>query len=136
MNIYLDINGVILTDYNRPADYANEFIEFVVTNWPDNTYWLTSHCWRGQNRTRQVLEPYLFKKTMKLTEYIQPAIWDELKTDGISFKEPFLWFDDNLFGEEAEILKHYNALKCHRLINLNKQPLQLLDEIVYLRSLV
>ncbi len=136
MNIYLDIDGVLLANENRAADYADEFLAFILKHWPNNTYWLTTHCWHGENRTHEVLEPYLRKKTFVLLDKIQPTDWDELKTDAINFKQPFLWFDDDLFPEEQEILKHYRALECHRKIDLGKDSLQLLDEIVNLRSLV
>ncbi len=135
MNIYLDIDGVLLAHEGRAADYADEFLSYVLTHWPDSTYWLTTHCWKGQNRTRQVLEPFLKKRTLALLDKIRPTEWDELKTDAIDFKTPFLWFDDDLYPEEQEILEHYRALACHRRIDLSRDSFQLLDEIVHLRSL-
>lgn len=136
MNVYLDIDGVFIAPQNRTADYADKFLQFVIQNWPNTTYWLTSYCRDGENRAQRILEPHLSRKTLSLLDHIQPLRWDELKTDAISFKQPFLWFDDNLYSEEAEILAHYNALECHHMINLTKNPYQLLDELVYLRSLV
>lgn len=135
MNIYLDIDGVLLVNSNNAARYADEFLTLVLKRWPDSTYWLTTHRWRGQDTTRKVLEPVLKPKTVELLKAIKPARWEDLKTDGIDFKRPFLWFDDDLIAEERRILKHYGALDCFRLIDLQADPLQLLDEIEYLRTL-
>lgn len=135
MNIYLDIDGVLLAHEGRAADYADEFVQFILKHWPDSTYWLTTHCWKGQNRTYEVLEPFLKKKTLDQLHKIKPTEWGDLKTDAINFKRPFLWFDDDLFPEEKEILEHYRALECHRKINLSRDQFQLLDELVHLRSL-
>ncbi len=44
MNIYLDIDGVLLANNLHPANYASEFLEYVLTSYPDSTYWLTTHC--------------------------------------------------------------------------------------------
>lgn len=43
MNIYLDIDGVLLANSNRAADKADEFLEAALTKYPDSTYWLTPH---------------------------------------------------------------------------------------------
>lgn len=135
MNIYLDIDGVLLANSNNAAAYADEFIEIVLKRCPDSTYWLTTHFWRGQDTTGKVLDPALKTKTRELLRLIKPAHWEELKTEGIDFKHPFLWFDDDLIPEERRILEHYGALDCFRLVDLGRDPLQLLDEIDYLRSL-
>ncbi|OGM16531.1 hypothetical protein A2V56_00600 [Candidatus Woesebacteria bacterium RBG_19FT_COMBO_42_9] len=42
MNIYLDIDGVILANDKQAALYAKEFLKYVTDNYP--TYWLTTHC--------------------------------------------------------------------------------------------
>lgn len=137
MNIYLDIDGVILANDNNLADFAEVFIQCILTYWPDTTYWLTTHCWKGTNRTLDLLLPKLKKKrTIELIELIQPTEWGDLKTDAIDFTKPFLWFDDDLFQEERQILEHYHALECHRKIDLIKDPSQLLSEVIFLKSLV
>ena len=43
MNIYLDIDGVLLVDVGKPAHFANEFLQAVLKKYPDSTYWLTTH---------------------------------------------------------------------------------------------
>lgn len=42
MNIYLDIDGVILANDKQPALHAKEFLKYITDNYP--TYWLTTHC--------------------------------------------------------------------------------------------
>lgn len=136
MNIYLDIDGVLLVQNSRAADYADEFLQFVLKHWPDSTYWLSSYCRRGENIASDLLEPYVRRKTHKLLSQIKPTEWDDLKTDAINFKQPFLWYDTELYSEETAILEHYEALPCFRRIDLQKDQFQLLDELVHLRSLI
>lgn len=135
MNIYLDIDEVLLLSNTQAANYADDFLAFILSSWPDSTYWLTTHCWKGENRAVEVLRPALKPPTIRLLERVKPTQWDELKTDAINFKQPFLWFDDDLYPEEKEILRHYNALECFRHINLHGNPHQLMDEIEYLKTL-
>ena len=44
MNIYLDIDGVLLANDLNPANHAPEFLRYVLDHYPDSTYWLTTHC--------------------------------------------------------------------------------------------
>lgn len=135
MNIYLDIDGVLIDQNDRAADYADEFLQFVLTHWPTSTYWLSIHSRNGQNKTYDLLQPYLRKKTLKDIHLIKSTNWEELKTEAIDFKRPFLWFDTQLYKEEQAILDHYQARACYRHIDLRRDSLQLLDELVYVRSL-
>ncbi len=92
-------------------------------------YWLTTHCWRGENRTIEVLSPYLKAETIALLEKVKPTDWGEMKTDAIDFSQPFIWFDDDLWPEGQEALEKNNALKSFRMINLMKNPNQLKEYI-------
>lgn len=110
MNIYLDIDGVLLANEENAANHVHEFLELINDRFPDSTYWLTTHC-RGNARTaierlRMVLPP----KTVELLQIIKPTMWREAKTEAIDFTEPFLWFDDDLFEDEREELIKQNAL--------------------------
>lgn len=136
MNIYIDVDGVLINKDGALADFAEVFLQAIISRWPDSTYWLSNYCWQGKNIARDIVYPHLKKKrTMELIELIKPTDWDELKTDAINFSEPFLWFEDKLFRDEVEILKHYHAYKCFRQINLVKDPSQLLDEVLFIKSL-
>lgn len=125
MNIYLDIDGVLLANESHAAAYVDEFLQTVLAKYPDSTYWLTTHCWRGENRTLDVLRPVLKPETIHLLEMVKPTNWGELKTDAIDFSQPFLWFDDDLLPEERDVLIAHNALVSWVEVDLAKNPSQL-----------
>lgn len=127
MNIYLDIDGVLLVNEQFASDGADEFLQAILNKYPDSTYWLTTHCWRGQNRAVEILAPVLKPETIKLLHRVKPTEWEELKTDAIDFDKPFLWFDDDLFDEERRVLAEHGALDSLVLIDLHKNPQQLRD---------
>jgi hypothetical protein len=122
MNIYLDIDGVLLIDEKYASPHADEFIQHVLAKYPDTTYWLTTHNWQGENRAKEVLAPYLQPETAALLDQIKPSLWKELKTDGIDFEQDFLWFDDDLWPEELKVLEDNNATGNFVMIDLAKDP--------------
>lgn len=125
MNIYLDIDGVLLADRATPAYYADEFLQAVLAKYPDSTYWLTTHAWNGENVISQSLAPYLKADTQALLDRIKVVDWGNDKTDGIDFSQPFLWFDDDLFDGERKALEQHNALGGQVRIDLAGNPRQL-----------
>jgi len=127
MNIYLDIDGVLLANESNAANYADEFLQAVLAAYPDSTYWLTTHNWRGENRTKEVLAPHLRPETVPLLDKIKPSVWNEMKTDGINFSEKFIWLDDDLWQDELKVLEQHNATDNFILIDLQKNPNQLKD---------
>jgi hypothetical protein len=127
MNVYLDIDGVLLANESNAANYADEFLQAVLAAYPDSTYWLTTHNWRGENRTKEVLSPYLKPETVPLLDKIKPTVWNEMKTDGINFSEKFIWLDDDLWEDELKVLEAHNATDNFILIDLDKNPDQLKD---------
>ena len=127
MNVYLDIDGVLLANENNAANYADEFLQAVLAAYPDSTYWLTTHNWRGENRTKEVLAPHLRPETVPLLDKIKPSVWNEMKTDGINFSEKFIWLDDDLWQDELKVLEQHNATDNFILIDLQKNPNQLKD---------
>lgn len=38
MNVYLDIDGVLLANETKAANYADEFLHAVLSAYPDTTY--------------------------------------------------------------------------------------------------
>jgi len=118
MNIYLDIDGVLLANEKSSSNFANEFITYVVSRYP--TFWLTTHCWQGDNHTEALLSKFFPEETMRFIRQIKPTGWREYKTDGIDFSSPFLWYDDDLYEEEKiELIKH-NALENWIEVDLRK----------------
>lgn len=125
MNIYLDIDGVLLIDEHHSAPHADELLQAILKEFPDSTYWLTTHNWRDENRAKEVLAPYLRPETVALLGKIKPTEWNEMKTEGIDFSQRFLWLDDDLWPEELEALEKHKATDQFILIDLAKDPDQL-----------
>lgn len=125
MNIYIDIDGVLLANDLQPALYAPEFLEFVLNKFPNTTYWLTTHCQGDANVPIQHIGHLFDTKTVKLMRKIKPTSWDTAKTSAIDFSRPFLWFDDDLFYEEKQILVEKGVLDNWIEVDLAKNPEQL-----------
>ena len=123
MNIYLDIDGVLLANDLHKTNHSDNFIKHIVCKYP--VYWLTTHCKGDSIHTVRFLERFFDENTIKLMKFIQPTNWDLLKTEAIDFYKPFLWFDDDLFKEEREILVQHNCLNSWVEINLAKYENQL-----------
>jgi hypothetical protein len=122
MNIYLDIDGVLLINDKNVALHADEFIQYVISKYPNSVYWLTTHNWQGENRAKEVLAPYLKPETVELLDKVKPSEWKELKTDAIDFSQNFLWFDDDLWPDELAVLEANNATGNFIMVDLNKDP--------------
>lgn len=132
MNIYLDIDGVLLANESNAANYADEFLKAVISKYPESTYWLTTHNWKGENRAKEVLTPHLNPETVELLDKVKPSEWNDLKTDAINFEQDFLWFDDDLWPNELNVLEKHEALQNFMMVDLNKDPnmLKKLAEVI------
>ena len=108
-----------------PAEHAPEFLKYVLKNYPDSTYWLTTHC-QGDARVPIQHIGHLFDpEIVELMKKIKPTTWDLAKTRAIDFSKPFLWFDDDLFHEEKETLITHGALDNWIEVDLAKDLHQL-----------
>ena len=127
INIYLDIDGVLLANDKQPANYAKEFLQYVLEKFPDSTFWLTTHCQGDASRPIRDIGHLFDEKTVELMKKIKPTIWldSSAKTDAINFTQPFLWFDDDLFVNEREALMANNVLDNWIEVDLSKNPDQL-----------
>jgi hypothetical protein len=109
MNIYLDVDGVMLDKHLRPAQCLHEFVEYVTTH--HDCYWATTHVTDGTTEhlfrvlTRQEVAP----ETLELLKQVKGTSWDMLKTEVIDFSQPFLWFEDMPTTGERATLKAHNA---------------------------
>lgn len=129
MNIYLDIDGVILTNDLNPANHAPEFLKYVLTNFPDTTFWLTTHCQGNANVPIQHIGHLFDVEIVELMKNIKPTTWDLAKTRAINFSKPFLWFDDDIFYEEKITLINHKVFDNLITVDLKKNPDQLADFI-------
>ena len=123
MKIYLDIDGVILASDQKIANYSKDFIKHIVKN--HEVYWLTTHCRGNALSTIDFLKEFFDQDTIKYIEKIKETYWEVNKTEAIDFSKPFLWFDDDLFEEEREVLTKNNCLNSWVEINLYKDENQL-----------
>lgn len=125
LNIYLDIDGVLLANDWNAANHANEFLRFVLDKYPDSTYWLTTHCQGNPNTPIEHVGHLFEPDVVELMKKIKPTTWDLAKTRAINYDEPFLWFDDDLFFEEKETLTSRGVLDNWIEVDLRKDPDQL-----------
>jgi len=128
MNIYLDIDGVLLANDKEVARHADKFLQAVLKKYPNSTYWLTTHNWKGENRAKEVLAPHLKPETVAMLDKIKSSEWDDLKTDAINFEQDFLWFDDDLWPNELNVLEEHEATHNFIMVDLYKDP-DLLDKL-------
>ncbi len=124
-NIYLDIDGVLLANDLTPANYSKEFLATVLERYPYTTYWLTTHCDGDASVPIQHIGHLFDNETVELMKKIKPTSWQTAKTRAIDFSKPFLWFDDDLFYEEKEVLTKHGALDNWIEVDLAKDPDQL-----------
>jgi Mg/Co/Ni transporter MgtE len=106
MNLYLDIDGVLLTVKNPVvAEGSEPFIQFITTHF--NCFWLTTHC-KGDSATAiAYLSSYLHPEIIEDLKKIQPTNWSTLKTEGIDLQSDFYWIDDFPMNAERKILQEY-----------------------------
>jgi hypothetical protein len=118
--IYLDIDGVLLANELNAANYAKEFIEHIVTNYP--VYWLTTHCQGDASVPVSHIKHLFDEGTVSLLETILPTTWKTAKSEAIDFDSPFLWFDDDLYSDELKALHEHHAMDSFIEVDLAKNP--------------
>ena len=127
MNIYLDIDGVLLTKDGHPAPYSTDLLEYLATN--HEVFWLTTHCRGGENHAPDYLYSKFPPEVKEYIDKIIPTDWNTWKTDAIDFTQDFRWLDDNIFQQERDELLKHNCLLKFIEINLINNPNNLLDII-------
>lgn len=108
-----------------PADHADKFIQYILSHYPDSTFWLTTHCQGDANVPIQHIGHLFDAETVELMKQIKPTTWDLAKTRAIDFSKPFLWFDDDLFYEEKQTLLEHDVFDNLITVDLKKDPDQL-----------
>lgn len=120
MNIYLDIDGTLITRHGQPAPHLREFLEVVTAR--HECFWLTTHCRGGENRAEEYLRRVLPEEYWQYLKYFMPTDWNALKTEAIDFSKEFRWLDDYIFEAEKEILRKNNCLEKFIQIDLIRYP--------------
>ena len=126
-NIYLDIDGVILTRGGIPAQHLDKFLRYILSNY--SIFWLTSRCQGDSKYTVGYLSQFLLPDTVVLTKKIKPTSFRIDKTEAIDFSKEFFWLDDDLFASEKNTLREHNQYNSWIEVNLIENPNQLLDLI-------
>ncbi|MFW0862061.1 MAG: hypothetical protein ACKKL6_00535 [Candidatus Komeilibacteria bacterium] len=131
MNIYLDIDGVLIHDaldkYQQPADGLVEFLKYITNN--HDVYWLTTHCKGDTEHLLEYLRDRISVEAMEYARLIKPTTWGTWKTEGIDFSKDFRWLDDDVYRLEHAALKERNCENKLINIDLVKNPNQLTDII-------
>lgn len=122
----MDIDGVLLANDLSPAKYSNEFLRYLLKEYPDTTYWLTTHCYGDASVPIQHIGHLFEADVVELMKTIKPTSWETAKTRAIDFSKPFLWFDDDMFYEEKITLNQHKALDNWIEVDLAKDEDQLL----------
>lgn len=131
MNIYLDIDGVLVGRGRVPAHHLKEFLTSCLAN--HSVYWLTTHC-KGDTETAiAYLEQILDKEMLELAKKIKPTNWSHSKTEGIDFSQPFIWFDDYIFEFEKEQLRINHCFGSWIRVDLVNNPEHLKELLAVLK---
>ncbi len=131
MNLYLDIDGVLL-DYkaDAPAEHAVEFIDYILEEF--DCYWLTTHCQGDTAKVKEYLSEYFPEDIVRRLAAVKPTTWKSLKTEGIDFTTPFVWVDDYPFLEEMLALELNGAGESLYRVFLENED-ELLNVIEFLK---
>jgi hypothetical protein len=133
MNIYIDVDGVLILPDGTLAPYAEAFLTCLIAIPNCHLFWLSAYDRPNTMNKATVLYPLLSKDLVIKLHNIQQAIWRHHKTDAINMRQRFLWYDDELFEEERSVLRHHGVLSSFRRITLQKDTYQLLEEVGYLQ---
>lgn len=128
INIYLDIDGVILANEHNLANGAEELIALLVDN--HTVTWATTHCMQNDpetavSRLQKLVQPITLARLKK----IRGSSWFIDKTELFDFSKPFLWFDDDCFPGEKQKLLDYSCLQNWIEVDLYKDHNALLGLI-------
>ena len=125
MNIYLDVDGVLLQGDGTLARHADEFLTAMLrAGLP--VYWLTTRCRDGDAApVCDVLAKLLKPATADLLPAITATSWASSKLEAIDLTQPFLWFDDQPLQFEIEELRECGLLQQWVKVDLRSDPDQL-----------
>ena len=114
MNIYLDIDGVLIDSKEyKQMPYLKEFLSTVFRVSNNNVYWLSTHTKHGKNDIALYhLKEILNKDIFEMIKGIKNTKWYSLNTEGIDLNSDFLWFDDVIFQAEYNFLESIGKEHC------------------------
>lgn len=122
-NIYIDIEGVILTRGGVPAQHLEKFLLYILKNY--SVFWLTTRCRGDIKYTIEYLSTFVPAEIIPLLKKIQPTQFSIDKTEAINFNDKFFWLDDEIFTSEKNTLDKHHNYDSWIEIDLMKNPNQL-----------
>jgi hypothetical protein len=125
MNIYLDIDGVLITKQGVEANHLTNFLE-VATTW-HTCHFLSTHYKGDTAHALNSISQVVSDEALALLEGVGSTNWSTLKTEAIDFNAPFIWLDDYAFHAEREVLVEHDALRQLIIVDLARNPDQLLQ---------
>ena len=123
-NVYIDIDGVILTKGVVPALHLDKFLKYVLDKY--SVFWLTSRCHGDCKYTLSYLSKFFPEETVNLFRQIKPTNFQVDKTEAIDFNKRFFWLDNEIFESEKTTLIKNGKYDSWIEVNLIKDPNQLL----------
>ncbi len=129
MKLYFDIDGVLIAQGRKPANYVAEFLKIATEK--HDCYWLTTHCKDSSEASiaMEHVKSVLPAEAVTYCERIKPTEWSLKKTEAIDLNSDFLWFDDVSFDFEKEVLAQHNKSSSFVLVDLINNPNQLKELI-------
>ena len=125
MNIYLDVDGVLLNHDGSLANHADEFLAAMVHS-GHPVHWLTTRCRDGDSSAVvAVLGRLVQPSTVELLASIKPTSWATSKLEAIDLRSPFIWIDDQPLQFEIEELQECGLLDRWVKVDLLNEPDQL-----------
>ena len=122
-NIYIDIDGVILTRGGQPALHLDRFLKYVLSRY--SVFWLTTRCHGSTEYTVRYLSNFLLPESVEIIKKIKPTSFQIDKTEAIDFGKSFFWLDNELFDSEKNTLRKKNKYDSWIEIDLLANPDQL-----------
>lgn len=125
MNIYLDIDGVLLTKEKQPANHLAAFLKYATDN--HTCYWLTTNSKEHPKAAVNYVLRYTGPELVDSLSKILFTPWGTYKTEGIDFSQEFRWLDDYALVGERQALQKHGCMDSLITVNLRENPDQLLD---------
>ena len=125
MNIYLDVDGVLLKQDGTLAPHADNFLALIIHS-GHPVHWLTTRCRDGDaapivDMLGRLLQP----ATAGLLPSVRATSWATSKLEAIDLRSPFIWFDDQPLQFEIEELRECGLLDSWVKVDLLREPEQL-----------
>ena len=126
-NVYIDIDGVILTKGVVPALHLDKFLKYVLDKY--SVFWLTSRCHGDSKYTLSYLSKFFPEETVNLFKQIKPTNFQVDKTEAIDFNKRFFWLDNEIFESEKTTLIKNGKYDSWIEVDLIKDPNHLMHLI-------